>query len=489
MPAELQRSAPRAGDAGAPPPSDAASEHPLLSGRYKTWLVLVLLIVSAFNFADRAILSVLAQPIKEDLKLTDTELGILQGLGFAIFYSVLGIPLGWLAERVSRKGLIAACVAAWSLMTAACGLATNFMTLLAGRIGVGIGEAGFLPTQSSLLADHFKADRRGSVLSIVMLGSPFGFLIGQSVGGWVASEWTWRAAFYALGIPGLLAALLVWLTLREPPRGLAEGHIVRTQPPPIRMAIAHLWSLRSFRHLLVAFTVAGIAMNSVAQFVLPFYLRGFGLPIAVVGAVFGVVAFTSNGIGMLAGGFGFDRLSRRDLRWPLWGPAAAVVIAAPLYLGAFSSAHPWVSMGFIWFANLALITHYAPTLATMQNLVGPGMRAFTIALVFLVLGLVSTGLGPTVLGIASDFFATRAFGAGDFIASCPGGRAAAGATQALDAACRAASTDGLRHALMAVQVFFVWAAVHYLLAARTLKAELYRPSTEQSATTAQIGRR
>jgi MFS family permease len=228
--------------------------------------------------------------------------------------------------------------------------------------------------------------------------------------------------------------------------------------------------------MLLAFTLAGFALNAVAQFVLPFYLRGFGLPLAVVGAMFGIVTFTSNAVGMPLGGFGFDWLSRRDPRWSLWGPAAALVLAAPLYLGAFASTHPWISMGFIWFANLVLITHYAPTLATVQNLVGPRMRAFTAALVATVFGLAGAGLGPTVLGMASDFFASHAFGAVDFIASCPGGRAAAGAPQALDAACRAASSEGLRHALMAVQIFFIWAAVHYLLAARTLNADLYRPS-------------
>jgi hypothetical protein len=241
----------------------------------------------------------------------------------------------------------------------------------------------------------------------------------------------------------------------------------------MRAVIAHLWAKRTFRHLLIAWTVTGFGLNAVAQFVLPFYLRSFGLPLAVAGAVFGVVSFTSNSIGMLLGGFGFDRLSRRDVRWSLWGPAAGLVLAAPMYFGAFISTHVWISMGFIWFANLVLISYFAPTQAAFQNLVGPRMRASTTALTLVVLGLLGSGLGPTVLGMASDFFATRAFGPGDFIASCPGGRAGAGAPQGLDGVCRAASSEGLRQALMAVQVVFVWAAVHYVLAARTLKSDLY----------------
>ena len=455
--------------------STPGADPSLLSRRYKVWLVFVLFLVSVFNYADRAILSVLAQPIKEDLKLTDTDLGMLQGLAFAILYSMLGVPLGWLAERVSRKGVIAVCIAVWSFMTAACGFAGSFLTLLLGRIGVGIGEAGFQPPTSSLVSDHFRADRRGSVLALIALGSPFGFLVGQWAGGWIASEWSWRAAFFALGVPGLLTALLVWFTLREPPRGLAEGHIPTDAAPPLRAVLKYLWAKRTFRHLLVAWSITGFAFNAVAQFVLPFYLRSFGLPLAVAGAAFGLVAVTSNTAGMLLGGFGFDRLSRRDSRWLLWGPAVALLLAAPLYFGAFISAQVWVSMGFIWFANLSLASYFAPTQATFQNLVGPRMRASTTAVVFLALGLVGTGLGPTLLGVASDFFAGRSFGAGDFIASCPGGRAAA---DALDRACRAASTQGLRHALIAVLIFFVWGAVHYVLAARTLRQELYRPPAQ-----------
>lgn len=446
--------------------------HPLLTTRYRVWLVAVLLLLNTLNFADRAILSVLAQPIKEDLQLTDAQLGMLQGLGFAILYSLLGLPLGWLAERVSRKNLIAACVAVWSCMTAACGLAGSFFSLLLGRIGVGVGEAGFQPPMASLVSDHFRAHRRGTVMSIILLGSPLGFLLGQSVGGWVASEWGWRTAFFALGVPGVLLGAVAWLTLREPPRGLAEGRVYTDAPPTLRATVAALWAKPTFRHLLAGFVVAGFAMNAIAQFVLPFYLRSFGLPLATVGVLFGVVAFSSNGLGMLLGGMGLDRLSRRDARWPLWGPAITLTLAAPLYFGAFSSTAVATSFAFIWFANLALATHLAPSLASVQNVTDPRMRALATALVWLVLGLLGTGLGPTLLGFASDFFAARAYGIGDFLASCPGGRAPMGADAAAQAACRAASTQGLRSALLCATVFFLWAAVHFLLASRTLRRDL-----------------
>lgn len=452
--------------------------NPLLSTRYRTWLVGVLLVLGAFNFADRAILAVLAQPIKEDLLLTDADLGMLQGLGFAILYSVLGLPLGWMAERVNRRTMIAVCVAVWSFMTAACGLATNFLTLLLGRIGVGVGEAGFQPVVSSLVGDHFRPNRRGSVMAVILLGSPMGFLLGQAVGGYVAATWNWRVAFMVLGIPGLIAALVAWLTLREPPRGLAEGAISSEPAPSISKVFTTLWAKPAFRHLLAGFTISGFAMNAVASFVLPFYLRGFeNLELATAGAIFGAVAFTSNGLGMLLGGFGFDRLSRYDQRWPLWGPAIMFLVAAPLYFGAFAATDIKVSLVFVWFANLSLATYLAPSSATMQNLIGPRMRATTSAIVALVAGLLGAGLGPTLLGIASDLYATATFVGGDFISNCPGGRAPAGAVAVLDAACRSASSEGLRLALMSALVFFIWASVHYFAAARTLRRDVYAPVT------------
>jgi len=443
-----------------------------LSPRYKRWLVAMLLLVSIFNFADRAIIAVLAQPIKEDLGLTDTDLGILQGLGFAILYSVLGVPIGWLGERVSRTRMIAVIVAVWSVMTALCGLATSFITLLLGRIGVGIGEAGALPLSSSLQADHFKPDRRASIAAIVALGSPLGFLLGQSLGGWIASEWNWRVAFFALGFPGLLVALLVAFTLREPPRGLADASVSNEPPPSLGTVLRYVTAKPTYLHLLAGYAITGLTFNAVATFVLPFYLRSFDVPLATMGALFGVVSLTSNGLGMLVGGFGFDRLAKKDARWSLWGPGVALVLSIPLYFGAFASKSVAGSLAFIWCANFVLITYFAPTAGTLQNLVGPRMRVMSSSLVFLVVGIFGAGLGPTIVGILSDYFAGGAFGA-DFIASCPGGLAPAGSAPSLDAACRAASTQGLRYALLSMLIIFVWGAVHYFLAARTLRRDLY----------------
>jgi predicted MFS family arabinose efflux permease len=455
--------------------SATARGDPLLRPRYRRWLVFVLLLVAIFNFADRAILAVLAQPIKEDLQLSDTDLGLLQGLGFAILYSVLGVPLGMMAERVTRTRLLAACIAVWSAMTVACGFATSFATLLLGRIGVGIGEAGAQPITNSLVSDHFKPGSRASAFSMILLGSPLGFLLGQSLGGIVASEHGWRTAFYAMGAPGLFAAALVYFSLREPPRGLVEAAPQQpaVEAPGLKQVLRYLFAKPTFRHLLIGFVVASFTMNAIANFVLPFYLRGFDVPLATLGVLFGVVSFFSNGIGMVLGGFGFDALGRRDARWALRGPAMALLFCIPIYFGAFSARSIYASLTFVFFGNLVLASFMAPTMATMQNLAEPRMRATTTAVTALVIGIFGAGLGPTVTGMLSDYFAPRAFEGAGFFASCPGGRGADGVGTPLDTACLAASAQGLRFALISVLVAFAWGALHYWRAARTLGNDLY----------------
>ena len=450
----------------------------MLRPRYQRWVVFVLLLVAIMNFADRAILNVLAQPIKEDLHLTDTDLGILQGLGFAILYSVLGIPLGMLAERTSRTRLLAGCIAIWSVMTATCGLASSFTTMLLGRIGVGIGEAGAQPITNSLVSDHFRRDRRGSILAITLLGAPLGFLLGQSAGGIIASDWGWRAAFYAMAIPGLLVGALVLFTLREPPRGLADG-VVGTgaveAAPSFPEVIRYLFGKPTFRQLLAGFVLAGFAMNAVANFVLPLFLRGFTVPLATIGVLFGVVSFFSNGIGMLIGGFWFDRLARRDQRWAMRAPALSLLFCIPAYAGTFLSTALPVALAFLFIGNLLLATHMAQTMATMQNLAKPRMRATSSAVVALAIGILGAGFGPTVAGFLSDIFGERAFASADYFGQCPGGRGLDGMGTALDAVCLAASTEGLRLALLSVLAVFAWAAVHYWLAARHIESDIYAP--------------
>src|SRR6185503_14798122 len=207
-------------------------ERQLLNPGYRALFIGSMFVICCFDFADRAVFSVLAQSIKLEFKLTDLEIGIVGSLGFAALYALLGIPFGRLAERVHRLRMIAVVTAIWSAMTALCGVAQNFWHLLFARFGVGLGEAGFLSPTGSLVADHFPAKRRASMMSLVMLGTPVGTFLGALIAGWATGHWGWRAAFFVLGVPGLIVAVFVWFVLREPTRGLSDNAPKSPAPPP-----------------------------------------------------------------------------------------------------------------------------------------------------------------------------------------------------------------------------------------------------------------
>jgi predicted MFS family arabinose efflux permease len=322
------------------------------------------------------------------------------------------------------------------------------------------------------------------MLAVLNLGAPIGFLVGQVLGGWIASQWGWRMAFYVMGAPGLLFAIVVLLTLREPPRGLVDGAIFAagSKPPSTWEVVRYLFAKSAFRNLLLGFTLANFTMNAIANFVLPFFMRGFDVSLANVSLLFGMVTFTSNGVGMLLGGFGFDWLRKRDLRWPVRGPGIMLLLGIPIYFAAFSSRSYYAAMALVWFGNMTVVTFMAPTLGSMQNMAGPRMRAMTSALSAMVVALFGAGVGPTLAGILSDHIARNIYAGGDFLVNCPGGRAPGGPGSTGDAACLLASGDGLRYALIIMLLVFAWAAFHYFRAGRTLAQDLYRPDSGPSPT-------
>jgi MFS family permease len=448
----------------------------LLSRGYKARLLGLLLAVSALNFTDRILVPVLAQPLKQELQLSDFQLGLLTGLGFAVVYTSLGIPVAWLADRFNRVRIIAAAVVIWSTMTAATGFATTFVHLLIARAGVGVGEAGFLPPAASLLSDHFAPNRRGSAMSIVQLGSPASTILGAVLAAWIASHWGWRTAFIAVGLPGIAVGVLVLLLLREPPRGLVEGQVVPVEKPPLRRVLSVILAKRSFRHLMAGGALAMFGLSSVGGFMTVYFMRVHGLPLAQAGATFGVIQFVAAVAGLLAGGFGSDRIAAGDARWRAWGPAVCLAIAGPCYLIGFSSGSLMVSAGAILVAGVFFFFFYVPTLTITQNLVGPESRATAIAVYSLAASILGSGFGPALTGLASDLFAQSAFPLGNFAASCPGGIAPAGAQGAVASACAAAGAYGVRSALLIVACLYGWAAFHFWMVGRTLREESHQPS-------------
>ncbi len=450
----------------------------LFSKGYRAWLLTVLLLTNALNLADRQGIAVVAQAIKLDLKLTDAQMGIIQGLGFAIFYTLLGLPLARMAERMSRTRIIAASLAIFGVMVSLCGSAQGFWRLLLFRVGVGVGDAGFGPPVASLIGDHYPRDRRASAMSIIWLGAPLGVVAGSTFAGWMAENVSWRAAFVGIGTPALLVALIAFLTLRDPPRGMSDEISIAGPPPSMWEVLRFLLSKRSVRHTLIGCALAATAMNAIGQFLGQFFVRAYHMGFAEAGRLLGFIAALAMSSGLALGGFGVDWASRFDQRWFVWGPAIGLVLATPLFAIAFAAPVVAVGIGVLTAAHVVLFIYFTPTLAIAQNMVSANMRASSAFVVSVVLGLVGIGLGPTLIGALSDAFANRAFPIGDFATLCPGGAAPANAVSSLHEACSGASALGIRYALIAVSMLFAWAGLHYLIAARDLRRDLethYRP--------------
>ena len=453
-----------------------STSRPLFSKGYRGWLLFVLALTNALNLADRQSLGASAQAIKLDLGLTDAQMGLVQGLAFAIFYSVLALPIARLAEHVSRTKIIAGAVAIFGVMVTLCSKANTFWQLLICRIGVGVGDAGFAPPVGSLVGDHYGMTRRASAMSVIWLGAPAGVVFGAMLGGWMAEHVSWRAAFVAVGAPGILVAILAFLTLREPPRGMSDAvstNIPASAPPPSMVQVLKfLLSKPSVRHLLAGCALAAISMNGIGQFFGQFIVRNYHVGFSEAGRILSFVAGGSMPCGMLLGGFGVDWAARYDKRWYAWGPAVTLLLAAPAFILGFNQPTVLTAATALVLGHVMLFVYWTPTLALAQNMVGASMRASSTFVFNFILGLVGIGFGPTLVGILSDRFARSAFTVGDFVASCPKGRPVTGALNAHLQACADASATGLRNALMLMSLTFIWASIHYYLASRTLRRDL-----------------
>jgi predicted MFS family arabinose efflux permease len=460
-------------------PASPAAEQEFTRG-YRAWMLFILMLMNALNLADRQGLAAIAPALKRDLQLNDTELAVILGLGFAIFYTLMGLPVARLAEHYSRARIIAVSIALFSGFGALASQARSFSMLLLCRIGVGIGDAGAIgPPVSSLLGDHYPAARRASAVTVVWLGAPLGALAGAAIGGWTAQHANWRSWFVGLAVPGVIAAALALFTLREPRRGAFDpGGIAPGAIPSVWTAVRFLLAKPSMRHVLLGAAFSTMALNGMGQFFARFFVAVFHLGTAQAGRMLGLLVVVAMSSGLLLGGFGVDRAIRRDRRWYVWGPAIALALAVPLFEVGLLQPTVARAMAVLLFAHVAIFVFYTPTIAIAQNMVDASMRAssaFTVALVF---GLVGTGLGPILVGILSDLAAHYYFGAGHFALQCPGGAAPSGSTAELAASCSAASANGIRFAMAAVALLLLLGSLQYLLAARTLRADLdtrYRP--------------
>ncbi|MGA0599385.1 spinster family MFS transporter [Caulobacter sp. KR2-114] len=482
-------------DAAAP-----AAAKPLFSNAYKTLVLGLLVSAYTFNFIDRTIISTIAPKIREDLGLTSAQLGLLGGLYFALLYTLLGIPIARLAERFNRVWIISIALVIWSGFTALCGTAANFATLAAYRFGVGVGEAGCSPPSHSLISDYFEPKKRATALSIYSFGIPLGTMIGAVAGGWLAQNFSWRIAFVLVGLPGILLAVAVKLLMKEPPRGHSDMIEAAVSPedltaPPepaaslgqelkelgaVAKALFGKWPVLN---MVLGVTIASFGSYGGGAFVPQYFNAAFGLNLAQVGLITGLVGGFSSGLGTLAGGFVSDRLSRVSPRWYSLTPAIGLAIATPIYIAAYTQP-TWQSAALILLVpGIFHYTYLGPTFGVVQNMVETRRRATATALLFFFLNLIALGGGPPFIGWLIDQLAQFNFAhgggqgawasltglvapaqaGGDFTHACPGGVAPKGADPALKALCLHTLANSSRQGVVVSIFFYAWAAFHYLL--------------------------
>jgi predicted MFS family arabinose efflux permease len=421
-----------------------------------TWYALWLLFcVNLLNYFDRNLITILIEPIRKELSLSDAQSGMLMGLAFAVIYSVLGVPVARIADRGRRVTVLSVSLALWSAMTTLCGFANSFFTLFLARLGVGIGEAGGLPSTHALVAEYFPPEKRGTAMSIVAVGGSVGLLLGLILGGLLHGTFGWRAAFMIAGAPGLIVAVVLALTLREP-SARAQASTLASQNT--RDALRELWGRKAYVLLTFGLGIATIGAYGHQTWIPTFLIRSFGLTTAQTGVLYGLASAPAALLGVLAGGILSDRLSKKDARWPLWITAMSFAGMVPIALAFFFApgtqsltaqpllvlalAIPIAMLGVIW---------TAPCFALIQNLAGTRLRATAAAAFMLVTNLVGLSAGPALTGLLSDLLAPR-FGA-----------------------------DALRYALAIMTLPYLVGVALFLMATRTVKADLARARDPQSA--------
>jgi MFS family permease len=373
---------------------------------YRYLVVGILALVYTFNFMDRQIMSTLAEPIRKDLGLSDTAIGALGGLNFAIFYTTCGIPIAWAADRYRRVWIMAAACTVWSVFTIACGKATNFTQLAIARIMVGAGEAGGSPPSYSLISDYFPAKQRGTGLALYSLGVPLGSMLGVLYGGRVAAAYNWRIAFYAVGLPGIVLALILLLVVREPKRGaldeVALGADAHAPAPPVGQVITAFFANRTLLCMAIACGISAFAGYAMLNWNPPMLMRVKGATLKEVSNYYGWVIGGTGVVGTFLAGWLADKLGQKDRRWYAWIPVIAFTLSLPALAGLIWAPTWQIALAFIAVPALLNNMYLAPALAVVQNAVPPGQRTMAGAILLFVLNIIGLGGGPIFVGKVSD---------------------------------------------------------------------------------------
>lgn len=421
------------------------------SAGYANYVLGTLFVAYVFNFIDRQILSILLEPIKLELGVSDTAMGFLTGPAFAIFYATLGVPIARLGDVWVRRNIIAIGLVLWSAMTALSGLVQSFFQMALARIGVGVGEAALSPPAHSLLADYFPAGRRGIALGVYAMGIHIGILFGVVAGGWLEEFWGWRSAFIVVGLPGVLLALVVRVTVREPVRGAQETSPDEGPVPSVTDVARFLWSLRAFRHLSLGMAFTAFSGYAFASWAPTFLRRVHEMAGGELGTKYGLALGIGGAIGSVLAGVLADRLGRRDVRWWLWLPAFAALGPFPFLLAFLFHPDPNLAIAIAFPGLLIAAMYQGPVFSTVQTLVPVRMRTVASGILLFVTNIIGLGLGPQAVGLLND----RVF--------------------------EAYGGDAIRYSLtLTVSVMGVWAALHFLLGARALPGDLARVRRERA---------
>lgn len=375
------------------------------STQYVWYVVFLLSLVNVFNYMDRMALAVLLPAIKADLVLSDGQLGLLIGLAFSLFYAVCGIPIARWADRGIRRDIIALALTTWSVMTALAGAAQNFWQLFVTRLGVGAGEAGCLPPAQSILCDYVPVQRRAGIFALHTFGLFVGMMLGMGLAGWLVGIIGWRWTFVSIGLPGIALAVIVKLTLHEPPREVVNASHDEAAQLPFGRTLVLLWRCRTYRMILLLTVLNGFVQYGLNQWWPSFYTRVFGLGMSSVGAYLGIALAGGSGAGLLLGGLIANKTARRDARLPFKIGAAATALALPTALASLFVPSAPVSLALVSLTGFFWSVSNGPAGAALVSVVASRMRATATAVSILFTAVLGFGLGPLCVGMLSDLLA------------------------------------------------------------------------------------
>jgi len=370
------------------------------------WLMLALLfVVYVMNIVDRHIVNILLEPIKHDLSLSDTEAGFLAGFAFALFYTVMGVPIATMADRYNRARLIAACSALWSIMTAFTGAASSYAAMAVARMGVGVGEAGLTPSANSLIGDLFKPTDRGKAIGIYQSAVPVGTMLAGFLGGLLERAVGWRLTFIILGIAGILLTVLFRIAFREPMRGQSDEatSVPEKSYYSVKETLSFLLRQKSCQYFLPAFVLVGFVVSAVNTWTPAYFMRSHEMSLMHMAATIGMIGGIGGAIGMIGGGILSDRMARTNVAAYMLIPAVAMLLTMPFFFGVYLTSSSWLAMGFLLVPMITATAIVVPVLALIQRLVKNNMRAVAVAIFLLVIHLLGMGFGPMAVGMISDF--------------------------------------------------------------------------------------